>query len=1468
MGLTVTEDTPADMLAGNMELLVQLPPRNDDDYENDETYEGDEDEHRHQHGRNHHRYHNHHITNGHHPRRTGNGNARRVTVARSTPMMDLLVQVATSQKLSASSYTLEAIGEHGLVLTHHPNTPIGALDALQVKLLPKQGTFAPMKTRHANQPFEPTFRLQVHLPRNQLYVSRVSSRMNLGKILDEVCREKNLDRNNYELRHPANIEETLDLSLSLQDYHLQEVTLCPKRRPLGSSLSSQDIMALQRQEERRRQEAKQSVFGFAFKKSKESSLSTDSLGERSVSPARSVGTGRSVSPQAPTAPTRPQRKRRPAPKPPLPRAEVETSPSTKGAKNPEKDKEGEREKEREKAERTIISHSRNSSDSSGYHEASVLSDNLDSNIRVPETLPRRSRLQTPSSVESTGRTLAETSQASKSLGNLAAASNQRTSTIARVTSNSSLSSAGLRKKKAAPAPPPPRPLTSSTSIQALERIVDSEESFTSVAETSLPTKASSDVAVGTTKSRLQAQPRVSLGSENRASITPKIDEARVEDKPAAINVDSARFYESPILSEKSAPSVNPSPKIVEVAAIIPNVEIASERKRVAPVPKPRGLVHGLENAANTSAPPKNSPPYLPSPTPRDQTTQKADAAVQIAPNTSPATTTTDLLKKVSDTLSSSLMRSQATVAAVSSLAKDLEPPVESKKADKPMARDEESASRPDVGEDAPDFIDAHQPALPDWEYQLPEPPSGFRDTEVPTAKEGGKIVITEPVPVRELEKLIADEELKDRTAVEAKRREVSAPVSPTTKVPPINDDDGHHQSKRSRRKSGSENSSRRTSHVSSTPGVAPVDNTLSNFVITTYSRPKNVDIFDEIERADRDPELPLSRKSSSASQTRRESSRSSTSSLPQSEERQLGSVDETPQRPEVAPPVRGDDGSPHMVSRANIKISIVAKPRSRGNSVSGNQALKAAVRDASDDGRGVSDVTVLDEKTANNEKFSQWRENILKKQETPSRERQLQSLQVLRGISLQIEDSQPQPDDTSTAEKAAPTSAVETRVETVKSPNNGETAAEPSPQTTPPAPVAAPIEPHVKRYTYAGPPAIDLGSWSDRSRTKVQIKPDTDYKFEKSPIPGTARIQQDAPKTLNYKEGNAVSRTVLNAVSQTAVTPSVVKNTLTKSSRSEKESTVDNHDRKEPNELARTLITRTTASGFKRPASIAVFESSVTISGEKETQKRPEVVNGTGNQEESNKASAATESEVDTRPLSFKELKQAFAREQNGSVQPVPKFGSLGRRAENSISGTLVRRDNESENQTSFRNEVNGQRGENKTVASEKKNFVTPANRGTAVFQHDVLGTARRTSRGTLMPVVKGFKVVPSEEEPVTLSQDKPHIHRVAIGDISNGNYVAAHNGLRKTVVQIKGDNQISNSNNIPKPPPTMPVITGVTLKSTNANARPKSMIVAADPRNDLLESIRGFGGSGQLRHVSRRNTNIGGGSSSRFVHS
>lgn len=60
----------------------------------------------------------------------------------SMPMMDLLVQIATAHKLTASSYTLQAIGERGIVLPHQPNTPIGALDALQVLQLHMLGNYS------------------------------------------------------------------------------------------------------------------------------------------------------------------------------------------------------------------------------------------------------------------------------------------------------------------------------------------------------------------------------------------------------------------------------------------------------------------------------------------------------------------------------------------------------------------------------------------------------------------------------------------------------------------------------------------------------------------------------------------------------------------------------------------------------------------------------------------------------------------------------------------------------------------------------------------------------------------------------------------------------------------------------------------------------------------------------------------------------------------------------------------------------------------------------------------------------------------------------------------------------------------------------------------------------------------------------------------------------------------------------
>nr|CAD7442977.1 unnamed protein product [Timema bartmani] len=344
----------------------------------------------------------------------------------STPMMDLLVQVTTANKIPPGGHVIQAMGDRG-VLPYKPSTPIGALDTWSIQVVTKSslgGRKAPLRPSN-QQPFEQTFRLQVHLPRNQLFVTRVSSKIALSDILSQVCVEKNLDPEKYELRHPGNLDQVLDARSSLADYKLQEVVLVARStRPL--SLASTDIMVLHREEEKRRQQAKSGstsssstsrFFGAVFKRSNrssaEGSISSDSLGGRSSSPTRSdESASRSASPPVPSLPPmmaqpppRPQRKRRPAPKPPASNnnfinnnnsnnktgdQQLEEAQPSSGSNKPGQVS--------EKDGGVIISHSRNSSDSSGYHEASVLSESPDSHAGPQgyqgpsDTLPRRSKL--------------------------------------------------------------------------------------------------------------------------------------------------------------------------------------------------------------------------------------------------------------------------------------------------------------------------------------------------------------------------------------------------------------------------------------------------------------------------------------------------------------------------------------------------------------------------------------------------------------------------------------------------------------------------------------------------------------------------------------------------------------------------------------------------------------------------------------------------------------------------------------------------------------------------------------------------------------------------------------------------------------------------------------------------------------------------------------------------------------------
>ncbi|XP_008194098.1 cordon-bleu protein-like 1 isoform X2 [Tribolium castaneum] len=448
--LQITEDTPPDMLAGAMDLTVHLPT----------------------------------------------GRTVKMSVERSTPMMDLLVQITINNHLQLSGYTLQVLGmaEHSdSVLPYKPNTPIGTLDTQHIRVVPKARTApVPKNIPPGHQPFESTFRLKVHLPRNQLFVTRVGQSVHLGDIMKKVCEEKILDPLKYEFRHPGNLDEILDPKLTLSDYAITEIYLVQKgTASLNQAFSSGDIMALRKEEERKQMHTKTGggVFNLIFRRGKSStgSLSSDN---RSISPTHSDDS-RSVTPPAvqqqiitsqepPERPKPPQRKRRPAPKPPQEKPKVENG--------------------------LTICHSRNSSDSSGYHEASILSDNNTS-------LPRRPK---STMIEESQKTLGVHSHSTSNLSKMSAQS-KSTSSLA----------VPSRKKKSAPPPPPPvlKPDHSDAKHQEPSPVVASQPCIVAQADGNGQVANTNPVPTPRTRTKITPHPRPrTIAHENKPQTTEDFKE--------------------------------------------------------------------------------------------------------------------------------------------------------------------------------------------------------------------------------------------------------------------------------------------------------------------------------------------------------------------------------------------------------------------------------------------------------------------------------------------------------------------------------------------------------------------------------------------------------------------------------------------------------------------------------------------------------------------------------------------------------------------------------------------------------------------------------------------------------------------------------------------------------------------------------------------------------------------------------
>ncbi|XP_034934950.1 cordon-bleu protein-like 1 isoform X4 [Chelonus insularis] len=1377
MGLTVTEDTPADMLAGSMELLVQLP-------------------------RDHHNH------------------TQRVTVERSTAMMDLLVQIATAHKLAASSYTLQAVGERGLVLPHQPNTPIGALDALEVKLLPKQGTLIPRKTKQPSQPFETTFRLQVHLPRNQLYVSRVSPKTNLGDILDQVCHEKNLNKDKYELRHPGNHKEVLDLSLSLQDYQLQEVTLYAKQgQNLGSALSSQDIIALQRQEERRRQQAKQGVFGFIFRKSKESSLSTESYGDRSVSPARSDETGRSVSPLAP--PTRPQRKRRPAPNPPVRQT---TEP-------PQKNNDVVKDESKEKL---VISHSRNSSDSSGYHEASVLSDNPDSAGRMPETLPRRSRL--PGKFES--RKLAQTSQASKSLCNLAMSCGG----LSHANSNTSLSSAGIRKKRAAPQPPVSRPLSAAISTQALERIVDSEESLTSdmgvskppsdiggSSETEINSKANSDIAVDVHAS--------TVSSESFHCITNKEDSNNKCNKIGNFNYEHS-IVENMLPSDKSSQNLNKQ----------------SQNEKLSE---------------------------------SSEETRQVDHA-RIAPrgNNRNQTETDHLLQKVSSTLATVLPTyEQNSWDANPSESRDLENinPVNLKNST-PHREETRFNDIPNSTlnsqQDTSDYVSANGEDLSgtDWEYQLPDPPSAFRDT-INSDKDVCDTIMLHSVdafkePQVELEEKNCKTPTKEDNKSEKQKIECILEENSINKDNKISNTESLKTTSNPKQvqektdvelkkniiseleakiENGSLNQpsknleleNRKTLIQTSTPRIAPVENTLPNFTITTYSRQKSLNIYDSPEKSalhlpdysqDRIVKTfaTLSRNVSSLSNNKGNYSSPSKINSPNDFINDNRKITRTQSIQNINSKGTADNDlrTKENNSSEEINHDNEVDNKNKSNAVHRSKSYivltnnlkyreNKPTSDVTDHEKMMkksTSVTNLNQSNALVNETSQILQNGQKNLNISSQEKELQSVQVLKSILPQLKNTQLSEENTSNVfgNKTKIGEKILEKSNTQVHLNGGEEKNVISSKKK------IEIE-DTKRHRYTGPPSVSLGSWNERPCAHVQIKMDQDYKFG-------VKDNTSGAKTVVSLNSSSNNVDIMN-----------FKDNYVKNLPKNRTSTVQNDNipisneimpmikRVTDNEVAKKVINTSISNkelgfnnlGFAKLRSASKDEDKPVVTN-MELKKcyidKPEFNDD--------------DAKIDTRPVNFQELTQAFGQI---NLRTKSKYKNSQNRHSDYLDSRLNHdiTDKNMAKTTGCKN------------SSESKNPIVKRYTSVIDIDNQHLTNGMKKNNTEKIPINSFNNYIPemNRHSSTTTTVINKDFQIYSYKDTPKNANLSAKNNENKEI-KLLVNNKINS--HIPTPP-SMPIITGVTLKSNNV--RPKSMPVCNDPRDQLLESIRSFGRD-KLRNV------------------
>lgn len=463
---------------------------------------------------------------------------------------------------------------------------------------------------------------------------------------------------------------------------------------------------------------------------------------------------------------------------------------------------------------------------------------------------------------------------------------------------------------------------------------------------------------------------------------------------------------------------------------------------------------------------------------------------------------------------------------------------------------------------------------------------------------------------------------------------------------------------------------------------------------------------------------------------------------------------------------------------------------------------------------------------------------------------------------------------------SSPVDSVVSKDEPLKTP-----PPKPQPVVEPPKPMVTEPAPVVKKYHYAGPPAINLGTWSDRPKSQVSIKEDRDYKISniasmkakfssqtnlnsnsnisadnliksKSPeIPTNfptvnIRVNSNESKDqpdgkINIKINSEPSRIITNPSSNVIIK-------IENGAEHSEDTTimqVRNENKLKDNNFYSRFLNQTTATGYRKPLG--------NINGVDKVKQRPHSI-----------AFDASCPDLSRVPIvRAVELKKPYKNSQGNKtitqiIHDSADINGIGnteytQKITPIKSNTLNNQNRHSSVYLSSEN-INNNNGSN--IIKPSTYFNKPITRGNSFA----------ATRSHNSPVVKGFRTTSAINNTDVESTNNTRASWNQYGTLPAKSTTVAftnsHNTVRTTSTESvpfsqsmlkktehgfidKAEKRQSLSNGTdaactPPPPPLMPKITAVTKKPIQQRQR------QLEPRDMMLESIRNFGGRAGLKAV------------------